>query len=155
MRKWVDVQLTNGKKTIFGKLSVNLKEKDIVMANGYICKKALLRNKRRTIHVKVHFSSEDIIDEVYIGNKCWNVKRKYISDKERAIKYLEIIKNYSENFQRQELYSISRTKIKSSYYEPPCMKKIIDNIITELPENTSEQNQEESSAQGKKGRKGK
>ena len=29
MRRWVDVQLTNGEKIIFGKLSVNLKVRDI------------------------------------------------------------------------------------------------------------------------------
>lgn len=75
MRRWVDVQLTNGEKTIFGELSVNLKARDIVMANGDVCKKALLRNKRRTIHVKVHFSPENIIDKVYIRNKCWNIKK--------------------------------------------------------------------------------
>lgn len=103
MRRWVDVQLTNGEKIIFGKLSVNLKVRDIVMANGDVCKKALLRNKRRTIHVKVHFSSEDIIDKVYIRNKCWNVRTKYIADKERAMRYLNIIKKYSENLKVKNL----------------------------------------------------
>lgn len=156
MRRWVNVQLTNGEKTIFGKLSINLKARDIVMANGDVCKKALLRNKRRTIHVKVHFSSEDIIDKVYIRNKCWNVRTKYIDDKERAMRYLKIIKNYSEKPQSKELNCVRRFEIKSTYYGLPCMREINDNFITELPETNSEQSQDENSEQGKKrGRKGK
>ena len=130
MRRWVDVQLTNGRKIIFGKLSVNLKARDSVMANGDVCKKALLRNKRHTIHVKVHFSSEDIIDKVYIWNKCWNVKKVCISNEEKIRLYLEILKENLEKFSRI-LYCIKHGERGFKHYNCNIM---IDTVITELPD---------------------
>ena len=139
----MDVQLTNGEKIIFGKLSVNLKVRDIVMANGDVCKKALLRNKRRTIHVKVHFSSEDIIDKVYIRNKCWNIKKVCISNEEKIRLYLEILKENFGKFPRT-LYCIKhgRRGFKHNNYNI-----IIDTVITELPDKKTT---EKSKKRGKK-----
>lgn len=143
MRRWVDVQLTNGEKTIFGELSVNLKARDIVMANGDVCKKALLRNKRRTIHVKVHFSPENIIDKVYIRNKCWNKKKVCISNEEKIRLYLEILKENLGKFPRT-LYCIKHDR--RGFKHNNC-NIMIDTVITELPDKKTT---EKSKKRGKK-----
>lgn len=78
MRMWMRVHITKGEKEIVGRLFVKTDSPKYIMADGCVCKKAYMQCNGELIDVKVHFSSKNKINKVYIENEVWDVKEQYI-----------------------------------------------------------------------------
>lgn len=115
------IHITNGEKAIIGRLLFNKNSPNYVMSDGCVCKKAYVRWDGGLINVKVHFSSKNKIDKVYIENEVWDVKEQYID-------ILDIGKCYKLKARRRKSL----------------------NVITELPEPEPEQEKESNSKEHKK-----
>ena len=142
MKKCIRIHITNGERSIIGRLSYYTDSLTATPDEG-VCKKALLRYGRRIDEVTLRFHSNGIIDKVYIENEVWDVKEQYTVNVNRINQIKKryykdgvgvIKKDHNSNVNvGQNDFEIPVFKVKK-INNPNKRQKQCRNVITELPD---------------------